>query len=95
MPWKLIPPHARKDGKKIEFYYIRGTYLGIRLDHSTGTGDASAARRPLKTWRRQAERGEFRVDKGPEDRPLSFVNAATAYMRAGGDGKFLLRIINA
>jgi integrase len=96
MPWKLIPPHIRKNGKKIEFYYIRGKYLGIGLDHSTGTGDPRAARRILKTWREQAERGEFKLGKTVAvDRPLSFVNAATAYMQAGGDGKFLLPVIDA
>lgn len=93
MPWKLVPPHTRKDGKKIESYYVRGKYLGIGLNHSTGAGDADAARRILATWKRQAERGEFRI--GPEAAPATFVRAAIAYMRAGGSGQYLDRIMKA
>src|SRR5262245_26810673 len=92
MPWKLIPPRPGKT----KVYYVRGTYLGIRLDHSTGTGEADAAKRILATWRKRAERGEFsegrRADKSA---PATFVNAATAYMRAGGSGQYLEPILKA
>lgn len=92
MPWNLKAPHTRKDGKKIEFYYVRGRYCGIRLNHSVGTGDEGAAKRILRTWRQQAERGEFIVpgrEPEPEDSPATFTRAAIAYMRAGGDGSYL------
>lgn len=96
MPWKLVPPHTRKDGKRIENYYVRGKYLGHKLNDSTGTGDARAARRVIETWRKEAERGEFRrPGAAPDTGPLKFHEAATAYMRAGGDGKHLLPIIDA
>lgn len=96
MPWKLIPPHTRADGKVIKAYYIRGTYLSIRLDDSTGTCEASAAKRILTTWRKQAERGEFRRQQPkPERAAPSFANAATAYMRAGGDGQYMEPILKA
>jgi hypothetical protein len=47
MPWKLIPPRPGKT----PFWYVRGKYLGIALDNSTGTPDERAAKRILKTWR--------------------------------------------
>ena len=91
MPWKLIPPRP----SKTKVYYVRGTYLGIRLDHSTGTGEADAARRILRTWRRQAERGEFSLARAAEPPAATFVSAATAYMRAGGSGQYLEPILKA
>lgn len=94
MPWKLVAPHTRTDGKIIKFYYVRGEYLGHRINDSTGTSEARAAARILALWRKQAERGEFRRATS-DARPLTFVAAATAYMRAGGDGQHLLPIIDA
>src|SRR5262249_8738004 len=93
MPWKLVPPRAGKT----RWDYIRGTYLGIRLDHSTGTSEKEAARRILATWRKQAVRGEFSLDH-KVDRPVApatFVQAATTYMQAGGSGQFLEPILKA
>lgn len=93
MPWKLVPPRKGKT----TCWYVRGKYCGIRLDRSTGASEAAAARRIFKTWREQAERGEFKQpDKGPtETRVPSFVNAATAYMNAGGNGQYLPPILEA
>lgn len=94
MPWKLVPP---REGKT-RYYYIRGKYLGIALDDSTGTPDERAAKRILKTWRGQAERGEFsrgkRADENKDDdSPKTFLKAAVAYMQAGGSRKFLKPIL--
>lgn len=93
MPWKLVPPHTRKDGKEIRFYYIRGKYLGIRLDDSTGATEEKAAKTIFTTWKRQAERGEFRRKPVVEESPRTFVSAALAYINAGGDGYYLDPII--
>ena len=96
MPWKLVPPHTRKDGKKIDFYYVRGTYLGFRINYSTGPGEAAAAKRIFGTWRKQAERGEFSIGRVTEQSaPATFVSAATAYMQAGGSGQYLEPILKA
>lgn len=95
MPWKLKAPHTRSDGKEIEFFYVRGKYLGIRLDHSTGTRDEAAAKRILATWRKQAERGEFSVGQPAQAAPATFVKAAIAYMQAGGSGQYLAPIMKA
>lgn len=88
MPWDLKPP--RPPHTKV--YYVRGTYCGIKLDRSTGTGDRRAAARILETWRRQAERGEF---ERPASREPTFIDAATAYLRAGGSGSYLVPIMKA
>ena len=92
MPWKLIPP---REGKT-PFWYVRGKYCGIRLDRSTGTSEERAAKRILATWKRLAERGEFKVDcSEPERSAPTFARAATSYMKAGGECQFMERILEA
>lgn len=83
MPWKLIPPRPGKTS----FWYVRGKYLGIHLDHSTGTAEKAAAARIIRTWRKQAERGEFRVAAAPVE--ATFVSAAVAYMQSGGSNQYV------
>lgn len=91
MPWKLIAPRPGKT----QFWYVRGEFLNIRLDHSTQLSKRSEAVTLLKTWRAQAIRGEFAVPrKAPvETGPLTLTQAATSYMRAGGDGTYLPPIL--
>jgi hypothetical protein len=89
MPWKLVPP---REGKT-PYWYIRGKYLGIALDDSTGTPEERAARRILKTWREQAERGEFRKRASSDPAPATFLSAAVAYMQAGGERQFIAWIL--
>jgi len=92
MPWKLIPPRPGKTS----VYYVRGKYLGIRLDHSTGTGEETAAKRIFGTWKKQAERGEFSLQrKADQSRRPTFVNAAKSYLQAGGSGLYLEPIMKA
>lgn len=92
MPWKLVPPCP----PKTKVYYVRGKYLGIRLDNSTGTSEKEAAKRIFTTWRKQAERGEFSLGRRAEQaKPATFVNAARAYMDAGGPGEYLDPILKA
>lgn len=83
MPWTLKAPRAGRT----PFWYIRGTYLGITLDRSTGTGERRAAKRILDTWKKQAERGEF--ERGPAPQADLFLTAARSYMLAGGPGQFV------
>lgn len=90
MPWKLIPPRP----PHTKFWYIRGKYCGIRLDHSTGTGEERAAKRIIATWRQQAERGEFKLAQSePERDQPTFARAAIAYMKAGGERQYLEPIL--
>lgn len=85
--WKLIPPRPGKTN----FYYIRGKYVGIALDNSTGTADRRAANAILATWKRQAERGEFRQRCEPAE--ATFLTAAVAYMQAGGERQYIEPIL--
>ncbi len=84
MPLKLIAPRKGKT----PFYAVRGTYLGKHVDRSTKTGDVRLARKILRSWQTQIERGEY-ADKGE----LTFAGAALAYMKAGGDRDRLVRIL--
>jgi integrase len=94
MPWKLVPPRAGKT----PYWYVRGKYCGIRLNHSTGASEADAAARIIVTWRIQAERGEFKLpgkQPDPQRSAPTFATAAIAYMRANGDGSHLEPVLKA
>lgn len=91
--WKLVPPRTRNDGKVIQFWYVRGKYLGISLDKSTGTAERRSAQTILSTWRKQAERGEFSKPTDETKDPDYFIAAANAYMGAGGERQYLDPII--
>lgn len=84
MPWKLVPP---REGKT-PFWYVRGKYLGIALDRSTGARERRAAATIFNTWKRQAERGEYAKPVESSD-PGLFLSAAKAYMLAGGEGQYV------
>lgn len=43
MPLKLVPPRPGKTPN----YYVRGSYLGVAVDRTTGTPDRTAARKAL------------------------------------------------
>lgn len=81
MPLKLIPPRGK--GKSPNFT-IRGTYLGKSVDRSSGTSKRALALQVLKQVERQIERGEFAGRGEP-----TFASAAAAYMKAGGERRFL------
>jgi integrase len=90
MPIKLIPP---REGKT-PYYSGRGTYLGVYVDRTTKASELRQAQRVIGEWKRAIERGEFSPKPvAPERREPTFADAALAYLRAGGDGKFLSRII--
>lgn len=89
MPIKLIPPRKNKDGSQFSpFYYGRGTHLGIFVDRSTGCIRAPLAKRVIKEWEREIERGRFGANKGQ-----NFTDAAVAYKRAGGDERPVSKLI--
>jgi integrase len=90
MPVKLIPP------SKSPNYTIRGTYLRIYVERTTGTPDKKRASKVLQKIKRAIERGEFAATKEPAveaSRPPTFADAALAYLRAGGEGKYISAII--
>jgi integrase len=92
MSIKLIPPSKKR---RTPFFSGRGTYLGVRVDRSTKTDRRVLAKRIIKQWERQIERGEYRTGKEVEAAPqaqsgeLTFAMAAVAYMNAGGERRVL------
>lgn len=84
MPLKLYPPRKGKT----PYWAVRGTYLGQYVDRSTKTGRRAVAAKLLRKWERDIESGEFAV-KGE----LTFAAAAAAYMKAGGERRFLTPIL--
>ena len=91
MPLKLVPPRKGKT----PFWAVRGTYIGVYVDRSTKVDQRAQAKKILKQWREQIERGEYQVSRTPlaeEPAPAeeaTFAGAAVAYMNAGGERRFL------
>src|SRR6516165_3858723 len=84
MPLYLRPPRAGKT----PYYYIRGTYLGVRCEESTGTGRREIAKRLLDKKRDEIERGAVAKPGEP-----TFADAAIAYMTSGGERRFLAPLV--
>lgn len=85
MPLKLESP---KTGRTPN-WRIRGTYLGIRVNQSSGSPDRRIAAQTLRTIKEQIERGAFAKDAGP-----TWAGAMTSYLNAGGDPRFLDRLLS-
>jgi integrase len=85
MPLKLVPP---REGRSPHFR-VRGTYLGVYLDRSTGARDERVARRVLAKWRQEIESGQLVASSAP-----TFAEAAIAYMKWGGEKRFLPRLLH-
>lgn len=85
MPLKLRAPRPGKT----PFYTIRGTYLGIRVEESAGTGRRSLA----EQLRRAKERD---IERGAVARPgeATFASAAINYMNAGGARQYLTPLLH-
>lgn len=84
MPIKLIPP---REGKT-PYWSIRGTYLGRYVDRSTKARKRAVAVQFLNKVEKQIERGELSEPGEP-----TFASAAAAYMKAGGERKYLKRLL--
>jgi integrase len=89
MPLKLVPPRKNWSPN----WKIRGTYLGVYVDRSSGTDRKAIALRRLKDLEGTIERGEY-----PEKQPIAdaptFLSAAVAYMHAGGERANVEKLIN-
>lgn len=90
MPIKLVEP---REGKSPNFT-IRGTYLGVHVDKSSGTHKRSVANSVLKALVGQIERGEYPPREAPPrlGEP-TFLSAAVAYMEAGKRRKYVAALI--
>jgi hypothetical protein len=88
MPLYLRPP--RKD--KSPNWEIRGSYLGVTVDRSTGTPKKSVAAKQRQKLEEAIERGEYPpkpIDAGAP----TFLSAAVAYLKAGRRRKYLAPLI--
>lgn len=84
MPIKLIPPRKGKT----PYYAGRGTYLDTYVDRSTKARKRAVAVKVIQKWERELERGTFSVRGEP-----TFGGAAAAYIKAGGERRFLPPLI--
>lgn len=84
MPLKLRPPRPGKT----PYFTIRGTYLGVYVEESAGTGRRDLAEKLLRKKRDDIERGAVAVPGEP-----TFAEAAINYMTAGGERRFLTPLI--
>lgn len=83
MPLKLIKPRAPSPN-----WTIRGTYLGRYINRSAKTRSRAVAAKVLKGIERQIERGELSEPGEP-----TFASAAAAYMKAGGERKYIGKLL--
>src|SRR5262249_37714710 len=83
VPLKLRPPRKGRTPN----YEIRGTYLGVSVECCSGTHKRSIALQQIK--RIEAIIEEHRQYPAPETKPHkeepTFLSAAIAYMRDGGE----------
>lgn len=89
---KLVPPRPGKSPN----WQVRGTYLGIHVERTTGTPEKRIAATILKGWKEEIERGEYSDGKTRAQVVTSeptFAHAALAYLKADGDPKFISPII--
>jgi integrase len=90
MPLKLIPPR----NSKTRNLYIRGSYLGITVDRSSGTAKRSVALAVLKRIEQAIERGEHPQQEATPDREQpTFLTAALAYIKAGRRRRYVAKLI--
>jgi len=84
MPLKLFPPRPPKNAS----WTIRGTYFGVRINRSSGARTQSLAEKVRKKLERDIESGAL-----AREETTGFAAAAAAYMKAGGDNRFLRPLI--
>lgn len=81
---KLYPPAPPKHTS----WRIRGAYLGVTVDRSARTGEKRVALKALAEIKDDIERGAF-AGKAV----ATFASAATLYMKAGGEKRFLTPLL--
>jgi integrase len=89
MPLKLVPP---RKGKSRNFT-IRGSYLGVAINKSSGTDRRSVARAILAKLERAIENGEYPPRQVAAGSERTFLKAAVEYMEAGRPPRYVARLI--
>lgn len=84
-------PLEIKEPRKSPNYSIRGTYLGIHVDRSSGSPKRSIAVAKRKEIERDIERGEYRQTAIPEGD--TFIVAATRYVQSGRPARYVSNLI--
>ena len=87
MPLKVIAPR----NSKTKNLYVRGTYLGVAVDKSSGTNKRSVANAILKRIEGEIERGGYGVRTGRKS--PTFLSAAVAYLEAGRRKRYVAKLI--
>lgn len=86
MPIRLVPPRPGKT----PYWYGRGSYLGIALDRSTKSAKRSVAKTVIEGWERAIERRQYLPGSEAPAKPSpTFLTAAIAYIKAGGERRYL------
>lgn len=88
MPLRLRPPRKGKTPN----WEIRGKYLGIVVERSTGTARKSAAKRQLDNLIAAIECGEY-PEKPQAAAGPTFLSAAVGYMKDGGSRRYVKALI--
>jgi integrase len=92
MSLKLKPPRAGKSKN----YSVRGTYLGIKIDETTGTHRKEIAKEKLREIQDAIERGEHPkcqpARTAAQARIVTFVDAAIAYIDDGMPPRYVMRL---
>lgn len=89
MPIKLIDP---SEARRTPYFSGRGTHRGVYVDRSTKVSERREARKIIRGWEEQIERGEYGKPAEVVEAPkaeTTFAGAAIAYMNAGGERRFL------
>ncbi len=84
MPIKLVPPRLGKS----PYWSGRGTHFGQYVDRSTKARKRAVAAKIIKKWEWEIENDQFTRPGDP-----TFASAALAYMKKGGERRFLKPII--
>lgn len=85
MPITLKPPRPGKTPN----WSMRGTYLSVFVDRTTGTPVEALAKQILASVKRDIERGRTAKQVDPAKPERTFDDAALAYLKGGGDGTYL------
>src|SRR5579862_9597410 len=88
MPLKLFPPRPGKTPN----WTIRGSYMRVSVDRSSGTPKRSAAQLELGRIEKAIERGDY-PPRPPVKVAPTFLTAAVAYLKAGGAKRGLKALI--
>lgn len=77
---------------KTSFYRIRGSFLGVRVDRSTGTTNGKLAEKMLRDEIRRIEDEAMRGPAKPKGK--TFIAGVKSYVLGGGDKRFVEPLVH-